>query len=97
MQKEVPEIANELTGILTQIKGVKNVFEELNLSYFVVVESDEDRKNVEKVGKVLVKQAKKYGFNLDLIPVTEEEYKTAQEKLSNYNATKGTFFKSEEN
>ena len=91
MQKEFPEIAEEIRGLLSQIKGVQKVSEELNLTYLVQIEAEEDREGVEKVGAALSDQAKGYGFALDVIPITEEEVKLAKEKMAQHIADQSTF------
>ncbi len=91
MQKEVPAIAEELTNLLSQVKGVKKVSEELTLSYLCVIGSEEDREGVEKVGVTLADQARKYGFVLDIIPVTEEEVKVAKDRMAEHLAQNTTF------
>lgn len=87
MEKEVPEIAEELNSLLSQIKGVTKVSEELTLSYIVQISDEENRSDVEKVGLVLAEQAKGYGFTLEVIPVTEEEVQLAKQKLEEHLAS----------
>ena len=91
MEKKVPEIAAELTSLLSQVKGVKKVSEELTLSYLVQIDKEENREGIEKVGMVLAKQAKAYGFALEVIPVTEEEVRMAQDKMAEHLAEDTTF------
>jgi len=91
MQKEVPAIADELTKLLSQVKGVKKVSEELTLSYLCVIGDEKDRKGIEKVGATLTDQARKYGFVLDVIIFTEEEVKVAKDKMAEHLAQNTTF------
>ena len=91
MQSEVPEVAKELFNIISQIKGVKNVSESLNLSYVVVVEDEESKKGVEEVSNVLAEQAKKFGFELDVTTATEEEVQLARDKMAEFVSQNTTF------
>lgn len=91
MDKNVSEIVNELTGIFSQIKGVKKVSENLTLTYVVVISDEESRTSVEKVGEVLSQQSKKYGFEIDVVTATEEEIQLAKQKASDYFNQNKTF------
>lgn len=91
MQKEVPEIAKELFAVVSQIKGVKSVSETVSLTYVAVVEDESCKENVEKVGSVLSSQAKKYGFELDIISATEAEIESARENAAAHLAQNTTF------
>ena len=91
MQKEVPEIAKELFAVVSQIKGVNSVSETVSLTYVAVVEDESCKENVDKVGAVLSTQAKKYGFELDIISATKEEIELARENAAAHLAENTTF------
>jgi len=91
MDKNISDVVNELTGIFSQIKGVKKVSENLTLTYVVVVSGDDCRENVEKVGSALASQAKKYGFEIDVVTATEEEIQQAKEKAAAFLQQNATF------
>jgi len=91
MDSNTHEIVKELTSIFSQIGGVKKVSENLTLTYVVVVADEDSKQNVEKVGSLLSQQAKKYGFELEVVPATEEEIQQAKDKASEYVRNSITF------
>lgn len=90
MLENIEEVTKELFKIVSQIKGVRGVSQNLCLTYVAEVETEEQKINVEKVGEHLSQQARKYGFELEVAAATSEEIKLAQEKLKEYQQASGT-------
>lgn len=68
------DVIKELRGILSQIKGVKNIGEDFSLTYLIVTENEESKKDAEKVCGLLFDQAKeKYSLDMEYLVLTEDE------------------------
>jgi lipoate-protein ligase A len=92
-EKQLPEFLEEMRNLLGNIKGAKGLNETFSLSYIVVVEDQESKENVEKIGSLLTEQAaKSYGIDLEVGAATAEELKEAAEKYKEYQASKNGSF-----
>lgn len=89
MHQDTPAMANELKQLISQIDGVTKLSETLSLHYVAVVDSEEKKENVIKVGEELSSQAKQYGFTIEVIPVTQKELDELQNKLSTFQTSLG--------
>lgn len=75
------EVLKELRGILSQIKGVKNIGEDFSLNYLILVENEQSKKDAEKVAVLLETQAReKSNIDLSIYVLTEAEYADAQKQ-----------------
>lgn len=82
----------ELRQVLSNVDGSKSVDEALHISYVVEVDSEDKKENVEKVAELLATQAEKFGFFIEVTPVTTEELEESKAKFAEYLA-KNTKFK----
>lgn len=82
--KDLPDLISELRNVFSQIKGVKSLDEMFSLSYIVEVSSDQEKENVEKVAGTLSIQAKKYGFDLEVTPVTSQELEGVKKQYAEH-------------
>ena len=78
---KLEKILGELREAVSSIKGVQGLDEELNITYILKVEKEEDKANVEAVGQVLSSQAGRFGFELELLPFTDGEIELAKAKM----------------
>lgn len=74
----------ELRLALSQIKGVKALNEDLTIEYLAVVETEDEKDNVEKVGAVLSAQAETFGFSLEITAATQAEVDEAEKKYGEF-------------
>lgn len=89
MHKDTPAMADELKNLLSQIDGVKKISETLSLHYVLVVDSEDKKENVLKVGETLSQQASNYGFTLEVLPVTQKELDEVKNQLSTFKVSTG--------
>lgn len=87
----VEQMFKQLRETLSSIKGAKSINETLSLSYVVEVDDKSDFEAVEKVGGLLSSQAQKYGFILEVAPVTSEDVEKSKELFAKHLANQTKF------
>jgi predicted amino acid-binding ACT domain protein len=81
LNANIVEVIEELRGIVGQINGVTEIQERFCVEYIVLVKSDDDKANVEKVGQKLSEQANKFGFDVVITPATQKDLDEANDLL----------------
>lgn len=75
------DMLKELRLALSQVKGVKSINENMSLVYVVAVADESQTESVEAVGSLLATQARRFGFEIEVLAFTEEEIKEASTKV----------------
>ena len=88
VSQDLMDLASELRTILSSVTGVKGLSENVSLQYVVVVENEDSKINVAKIGDVLVQKAENYGIDLLITPATQEEIDEARQKLADHMSNK---------
>lgn len=86
MNKDIPSMADELRDLISQVKGVKGISESFTVHYVTLVDSQESKENVRKVAQALSSQAKKFGFDLDIVAATQEEIDESKRRFATFSS-----------
>lgn len=81
----------ELRQTLSSINGTKGIQENLTIEYIVEVDTESEKEGVQKVGDVLSSQAERFGFSLEVVPVTADELAEAESLYAKYLAEQTQF------
>ncbi len=79
------EMAQEIRNVLGSVSGCKGrLTESVSLSYVCVVDTEEQKEGIDKVGALLAQQAAKFGIDLEVASALESEIEEARRNYQEY-------------